>query len=420
MPNARITAKALASLKPPEKGRLELTDQDVPGLKFRLTSRGVASWSLQINVLGEKRRFTLGEFPALGLAKARAQAAALREEAKKGHDPIRERRVAKASADHERETRVTVFDAIERYAATHLRPNLRTATERERQLRAALAPHATKPIGALTRFDMQAAIDAKAKEGRVGAANRIRAALTHFSRWCWERGYLAEHIAAGSTRAARETARERLLELDEVRLIYNHAGTLGLFWPELVRLLVLTAQRRGDVAGMHWDEVDIGARRWSIPGRRSKNGKAHIVHLSPPAIQILKALKGKDGMPAQGLIFSTTGTTPVSGFGRVKLRLDASLATACKSEDADAPQSPPEPWRFHDLRTAFASALCEAGEAESVVDRVLNHTATGSAPSAVARVYNRALLLEQRARVLDRWADMVIRPSPKHGWTAEP
>jgi integrase len=407
MTGTRITAKALEALKPPSSGRLELTDSDVPGLKFRLTSKGAASWSLQVNVHGEKRRFTLGEYPVLGLAKARAKAAALREQAKQGYDPIRERRSAQASTAHELMTRVTVFDAIERYAATHLRPNLRTAVERERQLRAALKPHAEKSIGDITRFDLQAAIDAKATEGRVGAANRIRAALMHFSRWCWERGYLAEHTAAASTRAAREKARERVLSLSEVRLIYEQASCLGPLWMPFVRLLVLTAQRRGDVAGMLWEELDQAACRWSIPGYRAKNGKAHIVHLSRPAVQMLTAMHKDVGSPLRGLIFTTTGTTPVSGFGRVKLRLDQSLSQARIAAGRDEGNADLEPWRFHDLRTAFASALCEAGEPESVVDRVLNHAATGSAPSAVARVYNRAMLLEPRARVLDRWAMMI-------------
>ncbi len=71
-----------------------------------------------------------------------------------------------------------------------------------------------------------------------------------------------------------------------------------------------------------------------------------------------------------------------------------------------------EDWRLHDLRTAFASALCDAGEPEGVVDRCLNHAATGSAPSAVARIYNRSKMLPQRARVLDQWATMVLSEEP--------
>jgi integrase len=114
------------------------------------------------------------------------------------------------------------------------------------------------------------------------------------------------------------------------------------------------------------------------------------VHLSDPALAEFTALREKsDG----DLIFTTTGTTPISGFGNMKARLEGLVGI--------------EDWRLHDLRTAFASALCDAGEPENVVDRVLNHVASGSAPSAVSRVYNRSEMLPQRARVLGRWAEMV-------------
>jgi hypothetical protein len=94
-------------------------------------------------------------------------------------------------------------------------------------------------------------------------------------------------------------------------------------------------------------------------------------------------------------VFTTTGTTPVSGFSPMKRKLDKYLGDSF------------EPWHLHDIRTAFATALANAGEPENVVDRILNHSASGSAPSAVARVYNQAKQLPQRARALDKWADMV-------------
>ena len=132
-----------------------------------------------------------------------------------------------------------------------------------------------------------------------------------------------------------------------------------------------------------------------LPGERTKIGKPHIVHLSDPALADFTALRERsDG----DLIFTTTGTTPISGFGNMKARLESLVGI--------------EDWRLHDLRTAFASALCDAGEPEGVVDRCLNHAATGSAPSAVARVYNRSEMLPQRARVLDRWAAMVLAEEP--------
>jgi hypothetical protein len=95
MTTAQLNARTLDSLKPPQEGRIELSDGTVPGLKFRFTSNGVATWSLQIRINCEKRRFTICEYPAVGLAKARDKARRLRVEARNGHDPIRAAREAR-------------------------------------------------------------------------------------------------------------------------------------------------------------------------------------------------------------------------------------------------------------------------------------------------------------------------------------
>ena len=165
-----------------------------------------------------------------------------------------------------------------------------------------------------------------------------------------------------------------------------------------MRLLILTAQRRGDVLGLDWSEVNFDQSRIELAGSRTKNGKPHITHLSEPAMSELRALSAGQ---RTGLVFTTTGTTAASGVSKAKRRLDALLG-----EDF-------EHWTLHDLRTAFATAMAEAGEPETVVDRILNHVASGSAPSAVARVYNRAEQLPQRAKALDRWAEMVTQETAK-------
>jgi integrase len=328
-------------------GRLELTDDRAVGLKFRLTANGRATWSVQVNVHGEKRRFTIGEYPTIGLAEARKRAGKLRGDALAGCDPIRERRAEAEAAKSQQ----TVAQVLNLYAGLYLK-QLKTAGERERQLRTALVDHLSKPIANLQRHDLQAAIDAKASEGKLGAANRIRAALIAFCRWAWERGHLPEHIGAGTKRAAKEKPRERVLSLREVRAVWQATHEMGDLWGPFLRILTLTAQRRGDVAGARWSEIDLDARRWVIPGERTKNDKPHIVHLSEPALTEFTSLREKsDG----DLIFTTTGTTPISGFGNMKARLEGLVGI--------------EDWRLHDLRTAFASALCDAGEPEGIVDR---------------------------------------------------
>lgn len=387
-----LTDLKLKRLKPPGSGRLELSDGRVPGLKFRLTPNGRATWSLQTNINGKKRRFTIGEYPAIGLAEARQRAQRLRVDAHDGHDPIVEKREELKALEADSRT---VFDAIDQYVDLQLKPNLRTAAERERQLRAALGDKAKLPVSQLTKFDLQTAIDRKAQEGAKFAANRIRSAMLAFVRWCWQRGYIAENIGIGTSRVAKERPRERVLTISEVQKIFVGSNDLGDLWGPFLRILILTAQRRGDVAGMLWSEINLEQRRWLIPGRRSKNSRPHIVHLAEAVVQELEGIR-MGSQPNCDFVFTTTGTTPISGFGRMKERMDKIVEL--------------DDWRLHDLRTAFASALCDLGEPEGVVDRVLNHSASGSSPSAVARVYNQSEYLTQRAKALDMWAALLAQP----------
>lgn len=388
MTTVTLTSKRLQTLKPPSSGRLEYSDSLQRGLKFRLTENGIATWSIQLTVAGRKRRFTIGPYPEISLSDARDRAAKLRLEVLDGRDPVDEKRRSMLQA----ETTLSVRSALEAYNSLHLQPTLRTAAERRRQLEHALSPHIDEPLEELSRVDLQQVIDKKAKTAPV-AANRIRAGLSAFIGWCWRRGYVDSNFALATTRAAREIPRERVLAILELQAIWSAAGQIGDVWGPYLKLLLLTAQRRGDVAKMEWRDVDLENKRWQIPGTKTKNRRPHTVHLSEQAIAILTNL-AEARTSEQELVFSTTGTTPISGFGRMKSRLDEVSGV--------------HDWRLHDIRTAFATHLADRGFDESIVDRVLNHVASASSASTVARVYNRAERLQDRAEALTFWGDLLI------------
>ena len=311
-------------------------------------------------------------------------------EARRGIDRVAIESARRLEEEAATASRSTVQQVIDTYSELHL-AQLRTGAERKRQLESALATKLNNSITDLSHKDLQAAIDEKLMAGRHVFANRVRAALLAFANWAWVRDYLPEHIGLRVAKPTKEMARERVLSIDEVRRIYRAAEQLGELWGPLTRLLLLTGQRRGEIVGLKWSEIDLEAARITKAGSTTKNRKGHVTHLSTQALDIVSSIERGDS----DLVFTTTGTTPVSGLSRVKRRLDVLLG-----EDF-------EPWRFHDIRTAMATALAEAGEPETVVDRVLNHAASGSAPSAVARVYNQAEQLPQRAKVLDKWAELV-------------
>lgn len=385
-----LTDRFLRSLEKPSTGRVEVSDTKRAGLRFRLTSMGRTSWMFEKRIKdGPKRKHTLGNWPGMSLAEARAIALEIEAEAAKGIDRVANAKEARQRAEAAAASLVTTGAVIDAYQRLHL-STLRRGDERSRQLRTALGKHISWPVGDISRKDMQAVIDAKAQEGRLVMANRLKSALCAFTRWAWQRGYTDNDEGAGLTKAAKEKARERVLSIEEVQRIYQASFDVGPLWGPMFRMLILTAQRRNEILNLRWDEIDLTARTITKAGSQTKNGKPHVTHLSDAAIETLGSVERKSK-----LVFTTTGITPVSGITKAKRKLNDLLGDG------------QEHWRIHDLRTAMATAMAQSGEPEAVVDRILNHSASGSAPSAVARVYNQAELLPQRARVLDNWADIV-------------
>lgn len=361
MARVMLTDRSVAALQPKEK-RYDVADSKRVGLRLRVSTAGVKTWVFVKRIRGESvlRSHTLGRFPAISLSEAREKALTLEKEAVEGVD-------RKAEVKNMQ----TVRTILDRYDEMHL-AQLRTGKQRRKQIEVAFGSRLDDPLNKVERRHLQEFIDKVAGKGTKVLANRYKAAISAFTSFAWKRGYIDHNIGAGLAKApGKEKPRDRLLTLTEVRAIYDAAGLLSPLWTPIIRLLILTAQRRGDIVGLRHSEIDFDKRRIDLPGARTKNGKAHIVHLSEPALEIASAVT-----PTNDLMFTTTGKTPVSGFSKVKVEIDKLLP-----EDM-------APWTFHDFRTAFATIMAEGGADEGIVDRILNHSASASAASAVARVYN--------------------------------
>ncbi len=398
MPVEQLTDTYVRNLKAPSEGRFEVSDATRRGLRIRVTPQGKKTWVFEKRIRGgAKRKTTLGTYPAMSLKQARDLALELEREAANGMD----RKSAEEAERQESAARaVTVEAALDLYDDLHA-ARLRTQSERMRTLRRILVPHLQRPIRELTRRDLQDIIDAKAREGRIVYANRFKAYLAHFAKFAWHRELTQDDLGPGLQKAGSEKPRDRAPTIEEIRKIWRASLEEDPLWGGFLRLLILTAQRRSEILKLRWSEVDFEHRQLRLSGERTKNGKPHITHLAQPALDELAGLKTLTGDKA--LVFTTTGSTPMSGTDRFKRRLDRRLGASMA------------PWRLHDLRTGFATAMADAGEPENVVDRILNHVASGSAPSAVARVYNRAELLPQRAEVLEQWAELVTRQQARDG-----
>lgn len=385
----RLTDKTIANLSAEPGQRMEVPDDLQRGLRIRVTDKGQKTWSVQRRIDGRKRRFTIGVYPEISLVEARQKAARLLVQAEDGYDPVEEKRKRRAEPDQP--AKLTLDVAIERYAQ-QVRGDSRYQREKVSTLRRELAPLLGKPTEDLTDLDLRDVLDRKALMAPI-AANRLMSALKVFCKWIAQRGLTETDLAASLTKLVRERPRDRVLSLEEVRAVWEASGQLGHPFGPVVKLLILTAQRREEVASMRWEEIDFQNKMWSIPGERTKNAQPHLVPLSEPAIEVLKEVAVLQGpMSGQGLVFTTTGNTPPSGFSRAKRRLDDLSGI--------------KDWRLHDLRRTVVSHMADNGVDALVADRILNHVAS-STLGTVQRTYQKSQMLPQRQAALDKWGNLL-------------
>jgi integrase len=175
-----------------------------------------------------------------------------------------------------------------------------------------------------------------------------------------------------------------VLSNPEIKSFWNAADGIGDPFSGLLKLLLLTGCRLNEVAGMRRGEID--GDQWLIPGERTKNHRAHVVPLSPLALDIIEKVPSIEGC---AYVFSTTGASPVSGWSKIKGRLDSAM-------------KPPAPWVLHDLRRSCATGMAEIGIQPYIVEACLNHVS--GARAGVAGTYNRAAYLPEKKAALERWA----------------
>ena len=385
---------------------MEYSDTQRPGLRLRAYASGARVWIFEKRIKhGAKRKHRLGTYPEVGIKEARRQAMELHVEAERGFDRVQHEHQKRSEAEERERRQMTVRQVLDVHAEAHC-AHLRTGPERVRELRRALGEHLDVPIGSLSRGTIQNIVDAKAREGAPVLASRWAAYLAQFFKFAWQREYIEEHFARGISKPTKEHARERVLSIDELQAIWRASASCGPLWGPLARLLITTAQRRHQIGRMTWRDVKLDEGMLLFGSRQTKNSDwGHFVHLSSFCIHELRSMKSKslERWGTEGHldrpVFTTNGRTASSGYSKFKGRLDEMLGEGFGQ------------WTLHDLRTAFATTMCDRGHEEGVVDRVLNHAAVSSAPSAVARVYNRAKKMPERKAVVLEWAELVTEKS---------
>ena len=380
------------------KDRVEYFDTTFPALALRVTSNGHKSWSLFYRNGGRLRRYTIGNYPAFDPAAARKAASSALHRLAAGIDPGDEKRARrnapKPLADD--------FASVAReYLERQVKRNTAESTFKEtaRILEQDIIPEwGKRPIGSILRRDVSALIDKKAASGAEVQANRILARLRTLFGWAVEKDRIPANPCDGLRPPTKEKSRDRVLSEEEIRTFWRAADELDWPFGPLFKLLLLTAQRRDEVASMEWSEINLDTGLWTIPREKAKNDHGHDVQLSMEALAIIKAPPRVAGP----YVFSTNGKTPVSGFSRAKERLDASMLATLKEAAAEATL---DPWILHDLRRTATTGMAGLRIPPHVVDRILNHTS--GTIRGVARVYNRFEYAEDRKAALEAWGRAV-------------
>jgi integrase len=425
-----LTDKQIDNAKPaPPRRRYMLWDAIAPSLALRITDRGHKSFVVHRRVNGRLVMLTLGEYPALPLAEAREKARDALREMARGKDP-RQSNPPRVTATGQR--RDSFEGAVETYIKREVEKNRRPRTQDEiiRPLRKLLVPKwGTLPLSEIGPRQIIEVLDELVDAGTPVAANRTYSVLRRFFGWCIERHLLDSNPAVNVKKPAKETARERALDDSELREVWTASETLGWPFKPFVRALILTGQRRNELAGAKWGEFDMDARQWVIPAARTKNAREHVTPLSRDMLTILNdALQfiGADDIsdaPKDKPAFTTTGKTPIAGYSRAKARLDAEILKArrklAKEQGRDESKVKDMlSWTFHDLRRSSATGMGRIGIAPHIIETVLNH-ASGFR-GGIAGVYQRHPYLEERRHALDAWSVHVVSLLTQQGEPTKP
>ena len=383
----------LAGVLPgPPAGKADLVhwDDRLRGFGLRVWASGKRIWIVRYRIGKRQRVVTLGAVGEITAAAARRRAGEVLASKRLGHDERQSIDARKANARRPAER--TLHDLIAAYKEHVVaKQKPRTQIETRRHLERHWQPLHRTVVSQLGRAAIAARLLELAKVSGPVAGNRARAALSAVFSWSVGVG-LAEHNPVIGTVRHDERSRDRVLAPQELRLIWRATEDMGDH-NTIVRLLMLTGQRREEVASLGWSELDLENLVWTLPRSRSKNGRAHEVPLSPQVIEILCARPRRDG---RDLILGG-GAAGFSGWSHAKVRLDRRI------EELAGRAIPP--WVLHDLRRTVVTGLAGLGVQPHVIEAVVNHISGHKA--GVAGVYNRATYSAEKRAALQAWADCI-------------
>lgn len=408
----KITKDAVDSVPvPKEGGRGYLWDSMLKGFGLMVTDKGARSYIVQYRIGGRgnpTRRVTIGKHGSPWTpARARERAAEILEDVRRKQDPFDKQTAAMEAVRQEKllqaatakRMAVLTFSTIASdYIERDAKKRLKSWREVERIINKELVPVFGSRL--LTDIDASEIIEAleDITERSVNISRLTHSALSAVFKYASARHVkiFPKSISPMVDVPAPLPSEERKHYLNDQELVLLWKSTFELGWPfgEIYRLLILTGQRRCEVGGLPFSELDMSNSRWLIAEGRTKNKREHLVPLVGTAAEIIDALRKVKSN--KHLLFTTTGDTPVSGYSNAKERIDEIMAKSAKRVGLQL-----RPWRIHDIRRTVATGLQSLGVDLEVTEEILNHK-TGSR-SAIARRYQVYEYEDEKRDALTTW-----------------
>lgn len=406
MPHIKISKSSVDAVPKPV-GNDELywdIDPEGPrGFGLRITPKGVRAYVYQYRMRGRPaRRITIGKHGEWTPKQARERAKAYARDVDMGLDPMEEQR------KREREVQTLGFRAyIETFTDGYLKTDWGDSwPQAKRQLEMHVLPHLEdKPLPSIQVADLNPVFDAL--RTRPALQRNVYAVLRKLFNWADKRDDVPYSPMSKMNAPKGVGRRKRVLSPDELLAIWRASYSLDPPRGSLVRLLMITLQRRSEVAQLPWTELSKDDCVWTLPGERAKNGQEHLVPLNELAMAELDLLSWK----RRGLVMpSSTGKTPVSNFSDIKAALDKAMLPILqeladkRAIDAKEPHYVVEvkPWRLHDLRRTGTTQMQALGFPIEVTERVINHHEGGEA-AGIRAVYNLYEYLPEKTRAMAAW-----------------
>jgi integrase len=402
----KITATTVDTIQVAgNKAEIIVYDDEIPGFGVRVRKAGSRNFVFTYRFGGNSKRMTLGSAVREAFPGIRKRVLELQALVRLGKDPgaLRDANKAQAKDDFK-----TIADRYLIWLPTKVKKNkqpirARTVGEIERYLLTTAESLHSKPIAGIIRKDIADLLSAVEVNNGAVTANRLRSALSSMFVWAMQQG-LCEDNPVNNTLQRGELPRDRTLvrpktgDMSELVEVWRALGDDA--FGDICRMLILSGQRRTEIGGLRWSELDEEMICITIPKERAKNGVEHTLPVSEPMREILAR---RPRIAGHDLVFAPQSNIGFAGWDAHKKALDERLLQARRA----AGREPMAPWGLHDLRRSVATGMAECcGVQPHIVEACLNHISGHK--RGVAGVYNHAVYLKEMTAALAMWGEHVL------------